>query len=600
MPIEFGILGPLEVRDGDRVITLHGARERSLLAYLLVHANEVVPSERLIDELWGEAPPATVASVLHVYVSRLRKVLGENGNALATRAPGYVFELERDQLDLFRFERLVEEGRLAAAAGEVAAARKAFGAALDLWRGPPLADADGASWAQDEIRRLEELRVAALEERIEADLALGRHAEVVPELEGLVARHPLRERLRAQLMLALYRSGRAADALQAYAAARRMFAEELGIEPSAALRQFEGAILAQDSSLDLPTGGKSPPRMREFRRRRPVIAAVGVALAAIAAVTVLVTRGNAGHTPVVVRPDSIAVIDSTNNRVVGDLPLAGRPSQLAAGDGALWIGDPDDSVVLEVDPVRERVVRAIGIQAKPMALAFGWGALWVVGGDQLVRIDPHYNVTATTRLHQHVPGFGPRDVGYDTVAAVASNPAGLWVAHTVSALSRIDPSSGRVLHTTVLDDAPVSMAVTADTVWVATIGDSRVTSVDTHAGNVTGSISIPGISGGYATVASPCLCGTGVAAGFGSVWVSAADRLWRIDPLTDSATATIRTGDGAAGVAIGPDAVWVTNYLAGTVSRVNPRTNAVVATINVGSNVGGIAVTPNRVWVAVD
>jgi streptogramin lyase len=210
--------------------------------------------------------------------------------------------------------------------------------------------------------------------------------------------------------------------------------------------------------------------------------------------------------------------------------------------------------------------------------------------------------TRTLVVHGQVTGYTMHaiHVGLAYIDADGCTHRSAEVADTVSALSRIDPSSGRVLHTTVLDDAPVSMAVTADTVWVATIGDSRVTSVDTHAGNVTGSISIPGISGGYATVASPCLCGTGVAAGFGSVWVSAADRLWRIDPLTDSATATIRTGDGAAGVAIGPDAVWVTNYLAGTVSRVNPRTNAVVATINVGSNVGGIAVTPNRIWVAVD
>jgi DNA-binding SARP family transcriptional activator len=597
--IDFRILGPLEVREGDQVLPLHGARERSLLAYLLLHANEVVPTERLIDELWGETPPATVSSALHVYVSRLRKLLGRNGNAIVTRAPGYVLELTPEQLDLRRFEQFVENGRWETAAGNAAAAKQAFDAALELWRGPPLADLGAAPWAEDEARRLEELRLVTIEERIDAELALGRHAEVVPELERLVGRHPLRERLRAQLMLALYRSGRAADALQTYTATRRIFVEELGLEPSEALRRLEQAILSQDSLLDAPiTGTRNSMAIRIPRRRGRLVVAVTAALIA-AAVAIAVTRDNDRPSPVVVRPDSIAVIDSAKNRLVGDLSLAGRPSQLAAGDGALWIGDPDDSVVLQVDPIRERVVRAIGIKAKPMALAFGWGALWVVGGDQLVRIDPHYDVTATTRLHQHVPGFGPGDVGYDTVAAVAANPAGLWVAHTVSALSRIDPSSARVLHTTVLDDAPISMALTADTVWVATIGDSRVTSVDTNTGNVTGSIPIPGISGGYATGASPCLCGTGVAAGFGSVWVSAADRLWRIDPLTDSATASIRTGDGAAGLAIAPDAVWVTNYLAGTVSRVNPRTNSVVATINVGSNVRGIAVTPNRVWVAV-
>jgi len=208
--LDYRILGPLEVVEAGRSLPLGGPKQRSLLALLLLHANEVVATDELIDRLWGDRPPPTAAKVVQVQVWRLRKTMGRD--SLVTRPPGYVLRLLPDELDLERFERLVAEARKA----EPTIAAGKLREALSLWRGQPLADLAYESFASTEIARLEELRVVALEERIEADLALGRSAELVPELEALVVEHPLRERLRRQLMLALYRSGRQADALEAY------------------------------------------------------------------------------------------------------------------------------------------------------------------------------------------------------------------------------------------------------------------------------------------------------------------------------------------------------------------------------------------------
>src|SRR5579863_8846725 len=210
--MEFRILGPLEVVDGDTVVALVGVKQRALLALLLLNANQVVSSDRLVEELWAGQPPESARAALQVRVSQLRKALGAAGAAIVTRPPGYLVRVGRDELDLHRFEFLVDEGDAAESAEAAAKLREA----LSLWRGPPLAEFGYEAFAQNAIRRLEELRLAALEKRIDADLTLGRHADLVAELETLVAEHPLRERLRGQLMLALYRCARQADALAAY------------------------------------------------------------------------------------------------------------------------------------------------------------------------------------------------------------------------------------------------------------------------------------------------------------------------------------------------------------------------------------------------
>ena len=305
--MEVRVLGPLEVVDGDRSLPIGGGRQRKLLAILLLHANEFVPSDRLIDELWGDDRPDTAVKALQGYVSQLRKTLG--ADALVTRPGGYLLELAPGQLDLHRFEQLVDGAREAEPRGAAERLREA----LALWRGPPLADFTYDDFAQGEIARLEERRLVALERRIEADLALGRHQEVAGELAALVKQHPLRERLRAELMLALYRSGRQAEALEAFADARRTLLDELGLEPSEELQQLQAAILAHDSAL-----GPSPrtvwPRARRMISRPRFLGALGaiLLLSAIGAAALLIL-GDSGDTALAqAEPDSVA-----SGRMVG-------------------------------------------------------------------------------------------------------------------------------------------------------------------------------------------------------------------------------------------------------------------------------------------
>ncbi len=246
MALEFRILGPLEVEGEGGPVPLGGHRQRSLLAALLLEGGRVVPTERLVDQLWGAEAPKTATTSLQNAISRLRRALGED--VLETRAPGYVLRVDQEQIDARRFEQLLRTAR-GAAPGE---RRELLEAALALWRGPALAEFTFEQFAQAEIRRLEELRLVAVEERIEADLELARHGDVVGELEALVVAHPLRETPRRQLMLALYRSGRQAEALDAYQDARARFVEELGIEPGPELRQLQAEILRHEAGLAAP------------------------------------------------------------------------------------------------------------------------------------------------------------------------------------------------------------------------------------------------------------------------------------------------------------------------------------------------------------
>ena len=264
--MEVRLLGPLELADGGRSIAYGGARQRAVLALLVLHANQVVASERVLMELWGEDAPPGAANALQAAVSRLRRALPQG--RLVTRPPGYLFRAVPDEVDLSRFERLLAQGRQALADGAAADAADTLAEALALWRGPALADFRYEPFAQAEIARLEELRLVCVEERVEADLALGAGAELVGELQRLVAEQPLRERLRGQLMLALYRAGRQAEALEAYREVRELLLEELGLEPAPALGELEGAILRHDPALR--TAPAPPPAAAAVPARKPV------------------------------------------------------------------------------------------------------------------------------------------------------------------------------------------------------------------------------------------------------------------------------------------------------------------------------------------
>src|SRR6266508_934566 len=297
--MDFRVLGPLEVRDDQGgELALGAGRPRALLAVLLLDANEVVSTDRLVDELWGGRAPATAVKAVQNHISQLRKILGDN--RLLTRGRGYVLAVAPGELDLERFEQLVDAGARALAQGDAEAAAEALRGALSLWRGPALAEFAYESFAQRPAARLEALRLGALENRIEADLALGRHAELVAELDELVASHPLRERLRAQLMLALYRSGRQAEALEVYREARRVLDEELGLEPGEELRELERAILRQDPALAAPQRVAPHParieRARRLARSPRALATAGALLlllvAGAAVVALELTRGS--------------------------------------------------------------------------------------------------------------------------------------------------------------------------------------------------------------------------------------------------------------------------------------------------------------------
>src|SRR3954453_13420469 len=271
--VDFGILGPLQALEGEGEVALGGGKQRALLALLLLHANETLSADRVIDQLWGERPPATAGKALQVHISNLRKALGGGDGIVLTRDRGYELRLEPEQLDARRFERLVAEGRDGRSAGRPERAAGALESGLALWRGPPLADLAYEGFARAEAGRLDELRVAAEEMLIDAKLALGRHDEVVEQCEGLVAAHPYRERLRAQRMTALYRAERQAAALQAYQDARRQLVDELGIEPGERLRELEAAILAQDPGLQL--AGEPEPARSTLIRREAELAELG-------------------------------------------------------------------------------------------------------------------------------------------------------------------------------------------------------------------------------------------------------------------------------------------------------------------------------------
>jgi DNA-binding SARP family transcriptional activator len=315
-PDAFGILGPLEVLRSGRAVPLAGPRQRAVLAVLLLQPNRVVSVDRLVEDVWeGHAPEASVTS-LQTYVFHLRRVLepgrprGGAAEVLATRDRGYLLHVSPERLDAAVFEDGLAAGLAALEAGRHAEAGERLGRALDLWRGPVLADLSDYTFIQAEAARLEELRLAALEGRIEADLALGRHGAVTAELERLVGDYPLRERLHGQLMLALYRCGRQAEALAAYRRVRDLLAAELGIDPGEPLRRLHASVLAHDPALDWDSGRPAPPEGRSagvdtpaprppglwltaggreldwVRRRARRLLAVGSALAVAAAVCV--------------------------------------------------------------------------------------------------------------------------------------------------------------------------------------------------------------------------------------------------------------------------------------------------------------------------
>jgi DNA-binding SARP family transcriptional activator/ABC-type branched-subunit amino acid transport system substrate-binding protein len=589
--LEFRILGPFEVVADGRQVPLGGRQQRALLAILVLNPNRPVSTDLLVDELWGPAPPATATKIVQNYVSRLRAALPED--VLETRGSGYALRLAPASTDVDRFEELLAAGRDGLARGEPAEAVAILREALALWRGPALADFTYEAFAQAEIARLEERRLVATEERVEADLQLGRHGDLVGELEALIREHPHRERLRAALMLALYRSGRQREALHAYGEARMALVSELGLEPGPALRQLEQRILKQDPSLDAPAAAPPQPGLglasRRSRRRLAVATLVVLAAAAVAVAVLTASPGGLPPAPA----NAVVAVDPHSAEVVAEVQVGRTPTSISIGEGAVWVLNADDQTITRVDP-RTRAAESFGTGALPTDLAAGAGSVWVGNGTRRSPLVGHPVATSVARLD---PSFGqvrqtirlPGQTGSLSNVIedhIAVGGGAVWVVNPNFTLSRIDPRAGRV--TAVSPVRATAVAADATSVWTLD-ADGAITRVEPRAGRATRRVKI----------AATAL--TDIAVGDGSVWVAAPFEgvVWRVDAGPRLVLRTIDAGFGVNRLAYGEGALWAVNGLRGSLTRIDPRTNAATATVELGNTPRDVATGDGRVWVAV-
>ena len=592
--MDINILGPFDVRDRDgREIRLPAGRELSLFALLLLNRGEVVSTDRILEALWGDQPPDTAAKAVQGYVSHLRRVLepGDRRELLVTRAPGYVLRTEGVVVDATRFEQLAGDGRRALDDGSADEAARVFDEALALWRGAALAEFAYDDFAQAEIHRLGELRLSVTEDRVDALLRLGRHGELVGQLDSLVAAHPLRERLRGQWMLALYRCGRQAEALQAYRDGRRLLGSELGLEPGPELQRLERAILAQDPALEAPAsvvppaGDGTPPRPRRANPRRIALAAALLAAAVVATVLVVLRVTDDGPSVVKVTAPALVAIDPKTNRVVASIPVGSKPVAVAVAYGSVWVGDAADGTVSRVDPAKRATIRTIGIAAPAVDLATGARSVWAATGGfgTIVRIDPTVN-TVIKRIELGAPA----NPVVPTATAVAERDGHLWVG-TFSGMAEIDPRSDRIVGRVDLGKiAAQQIAAGHDTVW-ATLENRYATAVDASSARPTARF--------YAGTAV-----FAIARDDHAVWLAGVygGQLWELDPATGATIRTGNAGKGAYGIALGAGGVWIASWPDHTLVRVDPATGNVLATIPIGGVPQDVAVGDGLVWVAVE
>lgn len=572
--VEFAVLGPVEVRVNGEAAPLGGPKQRALLALLLLSRNEVVSRDRLIDGLWGERAPSSAQRSLDTYVSRLRAVLGDG--RIERRPPGYVLNVEAGELDLDRFEALLEEARAVTAAGGAATARDCLRAALALWRGRALADLEYEPFAAEEAGRLEERRLLALEALNAAELDLGGGPELIGELERLVAEHLFRERLVGQLMVALYRAGRQADALAAYQAIRRRFAEELGLEPSAELRELERRILDQDAALGASVRPRAVPR-RRIKPRRRLAAAIALA-AVVASVAVGLELGIGGSRASSSGESRTGMFELAGRSSIPGASLDDAPAAMASDGKSIWLAEPNTGQVVEIDPSTREVVDRVPIGGNPSALAVGGGSVWAasVPGETIYRIAP-----ATGDITQKI------DLGDRRVAALAFGLGRLWVAEeTRQELLEYDARTGRRLRAIPIDVHATALAVGPQDIWVTDYDDGTLDEVDPRSGAGLGTVHV-----GDGPIA--------VAVGDGAVWV--ADNLdnlvRRVDPLSETPGAAIEVGSYPAALAVDGHFVDVANEYSSSVSRIDARSNAVVHTTRIAGGPTALVSAGGRTWI---
>jgi DNA-binding SARP family transcriptional activator/streptogramin lyase len=591
--MDFRILGPVEVIKGGRQVALGPRKQRALLVLLLLHVNEVVSRDRLIEDLWGERAPETAATSLHGYVSQLRKLLEEGTGAeprlLLTRAPGYLLALDPEQVDLIRFELLARRGKRELAADDAAAAAATLAEALSLWRGPPLAEFDSAPFTLAESLRLEELRVAALEDRIEADLALGRHRELVEELETLAREHPFRERLAGQLMLALYRSGRQAEALEVYRHTRRRLVQELGLEPSRELQELEQAILTHDPCLQAPPHSVAGVRMEPGRSRllRWLLIAVATAVTLGLSLGLALWLGQAPPASIRLGADSVGFIDAKSGRVTRSYPVGRQPSALTVADNAVWVADYRDQTVTRIDRATGRSV-AVAVGGHPTGITSYRGTVWVWTLEGLlVPVDPRYD-SAGKPISLAREIIGRRSAS----GRITAGGGYLWIAASPTTVIRVDAANTRNRRPIIPDDGVQGAIVYRDgNAWVA--GSDQVFPIAAETG-LPGSGVRVGVVRDLAFAAGSLWVVSGAPGHLGGI----VQALRRVDPRSGLLQATVTVGADPVAVAVAGDSVWVADRSDRSIERVDLAQRRVVDTIAVGAKPTALVSEHDGIWVA--
>ena len=582
------LLGPLECRVDGRLVAVRSLKQRAILAALALRASEVVSTDRLIAALWGEEPPPAARNSLEAHVSRLRKMLDEAGapaDVLRTQAPGYAFT---GGTDLARFEQLRESATADVASGSIERAAEHLAAALTLWRGAALDDLTDEPVAAVESPRLDEMRLAAQEELIRCRLALGQHAWAIPELEALVAQHPLRERLRELLMLGYYQCGRQADALELYRETRNLLRHELGLEPGPSLRALEQAILRHDPAVQLVTpsaaGRREPaaiPLAAPRRRRRARwVVSTGAAAAAAVVLGLFLSGGSHAHRLSRLQPLGKHLLASISS------PL---PSCCAFGFGGVWVVGHHDETVQKIDPVKKKVVASYhiaGFQAEAPLVAAG--SLWVpaAGEAKFVRFDPQRKRVVAT---------------YPTTAAeIAWGYNSIWATTRDHQLIRINLRTNRIASRLRLssgfNDFDDGIAIGFGSIWITNTDNATLLRIDPSSNRIIGSISGFGYTNSWMPVTT----------GDGSVWVYriTGDQgvVYRIDPYRNLIVKRIPVG--RRGV------TWPNGYMldagghvwtcdgGSTMSEIDPGSNTVVAWYRVPVTCEEIAYGLGSIWTA--
>jgi DNA-binding SARP family transcriptional activator/streptogramin lyase len=560
MAIEIRLLGPLEVLVDGRRVELGSPQQRTLLALLALHVGSVVRLTVIEDVLWEGGPPPSATKVVQTYVSRLRKLIGPE--LIQFAQSGYTLDAGVS-VDAVRFRELVE--------------RRQFAQAVALWRGSALSDVPALA---ADARPLDELRVSAIEERIDAELDRGAGPALVPELETLIVDYPMRERLLGQLVLALYRGGRQADALTVYRSCRGVFIE-LGLEPGPALRELELRILRHDPTLLPAAPAALGAAARRRRPRRTLVAVVALAVAAAAAVASAMVAPGHAKLVVPIRADTLLELDPATNQIVGSTPIGRDAAALEATRDALWSASERERTVSRID-LRTHAVKTIG---EPHPVAFiahdDRGNIYASGWDFpfVWQIDPR-TVQIVRQFRVKTKALG-----------LAVGGGSLWVVDRfANAVTRIDLARRRVAETIRVGVNPLASSFGYGALWVANGDSGTVSAIRPGA---TKPIQVKGIPSPFA-----------ISAGDGGVWVASngMHAVYRIDPDTHAIVKRIDLGtpeDFLYGVSAGPHGVWAVEEH--HIVRINPANDRVVTRIPFppGTEPQAVASTPSDVWITV-